>query len=249
MITGFPLGPEVSFFSRLVKAVAAERPVEAEVVSLAGFPIYRARGHLAKQVLRHKPDYVVVQFGTTDAIAALQRYLAERLRKGRKAKQHKGLVDPEKSHISSRGANPVDVIRWSMKALLARWLRVPPRTSLEVYKQSLSAIATEIMASGAHPIVLTPFRFGDQWSAHYGEQFAAAAEELASSLGFVVINGPEVLRPYPLQKILLANGYHLSAFGHEVIAQELLKRFSELESKERLSSQGCGEGCRRNSPR
>lgn len=230
MMMGFPLGPEASFFSRAVKALALHRPVEAKVVSLAGFPIDRARKHLAKQVLRHQPDYVIVQFGTTDAIAALQKFLADKLRRGRQPQKNQGLRGGEEIRISGRRANTLDMVRWSVKAVLARWLGVPPRTSLEVYKQSLSAIAKEIMASGARPIVLTPFRFGDRWSAHYGEQFAAAARELASSLGFAVINGPEVLRPYPLREILLANGYHLSAMGHEIIGQALLRKISQLES-------------------
>jgi hypothetical protein len=223
MITGYPLTPEVSFFNRLAGYLATTRPVEATVVSLPGFPIDRARRHLAKKVLSLHPDYVVVQFGTSDAIAPLQRYLAQRLGIRRKLQADRGLAAPAIRASARRAATSLDLVRWFVKGIVARVLRVPPRTPREVYRESVAAIASGILASGAKPIILTPFRFGDAWSEHNGKQFSGDIEQLARSMGFAAVDGRKPLRRYPVRKVLLATGDHLSAFGHEVIAKELLR--------------------------
>jgi lysophospholipase L1-like esterase len=228
MIKGPPMAPEVSFFNRLVSYLAELRPIEAKLVSLSGFPIERARNHVAKKVLSHHPDYVVVQFGSTDAIAALRRFVLERLGMGRKPAVERGLAAPTNRPEIWREANTLDVARWFVRGTVARCLGVPSRTPREVYRQSMSAIASELLAGGATPLILTPFRFGDAWSDHYSEQFAQDVEQLAETMGFVAVNGQKALRQYPARKVLLANGYHLSAFGHEVIAKELFRAISKV---------------------
>jgi hypothetical protein len=227
MISGYPMAPEVSFFNRLVGHLAATRPVEAKIVSLPSFPIDRARRHLAKRVLSWHPDYVVVQFGTTDAGAVLQRYLIKRLGIGKKSLTERGLSALSNRPGPWRAATFADMARWFVKGAIARLLRVPPRTSREIYCQSASAIASEIMASGARPLLLTPFCFGDAWSEHYAKQFSEDLEQLARTKRFLVVNGLKALRKYPHRKVLLANGCHLSSFGHEVIAKELLRVIME----------------------
>jgi len=210
MVAGYPFPQEFSFFSRLVEELAAVRSVDAKVVSLSGFLIDRARRHLAAKVLSHHPDYVVVQFGSSDAIAELQRYLRRRLGRLRKASARKGLSAAANNPSPVRAASLAFSVRWRVKGLIARWLRVPPRTPRQVYRQSVAAIASEIIASGGKPIILTPFLFGDSYSNEFGAQYAADVENLGRELGFAVVNSQQVLRQYPACEVLLADGFHLS---------------------------------------
>jgi hypothetical protein len=84
-------------------------------------------------------------------------------------------------------------------------------------------MVTEMKAAGARPIVLTPFRSGDSWSNHLGEQFSADIEALAGELGFDTVNGQHLLREFPVRQVLLADGFHIAELAHAVIAKELFR--------------------------
>jgi len=229
MTVGYPLPQEVSFFSRLIKELAAVRPVEAKVVSLKGFLIDRARRHLAAKVLTHHPDYVVVQFGSLDAFALLSEHLRQRLGRPRKAPARKGLAPAANNQSPLLAASLAHSLRWRVKGRISSWVRVPPQTSRQVYGQSVAAIASAIIAGGGRPVVLTPFLFGDSHSNQIGAQFAADVEDLGRGLGFAVLNGQQALRQYPAREVLLADGFHLSELGHAVIAKELFRIILETE--------------------
>jgi len=191
---------------------------------------------VAAKVLPLHPDYVVVQFGSLDAFAWLKEYVRQRLGRPRKAPARKGLAPAASNRSLIRAASLARLLRWRAKGRIASWIRVPPRTSRPVYRESIAAIASAIIAGGGRPIVLTPFLSGDRCSNQFGAQFAADVEDLGRELGFAVLNGQQALRPYPARKVLLADGFHLSEFGHAVIAKELFRIILESE-KHRLAAE------------
>jgi hypothetical protein len=79
LVTGYPLPEEAGFVQMAVTGAQAETDTEIELrtFGIHSCPATKAAEHLEEEVLLHRPDIVVLQFGQSDAKIPLKRLWIE----------------------------------------------------------------------------------------------------------------------------------------------------------------------------
>jgi hypothetical protein len=136
------------------------RPVQSRTVSLGGFPSPRAAKYLKNKVLDFNPDYVVIQFSSTDAQCPVRRK--------NRAAPTSGL-GPSKSSSNNpsyhgKASTVVSPLRWEIASLIGYLRKIDPITPLASYIQAIEGMAEDCKAAGATPIVLSPFVYGSRYT-------------------------------------------------------------------------------------
>ena len=74
MISGYP-HKSGGFFNIACTHIAEGLacPVESEIFSFGGFPATRAEKYLEPRVIGYAPNYVIIQFGSLDALCPVRR--------------------------------------------------------------------------------------------------------------------------------------------------------------------------------
>ena len=121
-----------------------------------------------------------------------------------------------------------------------------PRVSLENYKRNLHDMLTQIKATGAVPILMTPnpMAWTDKLRQLYGrspyqpddpdgfncllKEYSAACRELARSEKIHLIDIDNEFRKHDINSLLL-DGMHPNDTGHALIAERLLPAIHSLE--------------------
>src|SRR5262249_34431836 len=136
------------------------RPVLSRIVSLGGFPTPRAEKYLKKKVLNFDPDYVVVQFSSTDAQCPIWRK--------NRAAPTSGPGTPENNSnrpsYHAQASTVLSPLRWEIASLIGYFLKLDPITPLASYIPAIERIAEGCKAAGATPIVLSPFMYGSRYT-------------------------------------------------------------------------------------
>src|ERR1700733_12343216 len=113
MINGYPHGRGGLFeVACRVAEKALSRPVRSHLVSLGGFPAPRAAKHLKQRVFAFDPDYIVIQFGATDA----QCPIRARNRGDSLSSKSSLCLKDAKNH--GRPATVVSALRWEIASLI-----------------------------------------------------------------------------------------------------------------------------------
>lgn len=222
MIAGFPLSLETGFLHQAVQHLhrSGEFEVDFDIVAMGGFPVPRARTHLAKKVLANHPDIIVLQFGATDASAPLRNNFITRRR------LHK---TPHASEtVSPLPPTPADLLKWRLRSLASDILRVPSLTPIEDYLQIMLEMAHECRLSGSRVVVVSPFVMGGWRSDRFADQYRRAlAEPLARIPDIYYLDAYALLSRAPRPAMLLRDGFHLSARAHEMLGAELAKTLAQ----------------------
>jgi lysophospholipase L1-like esterase len=220
MIAGYPLSAETGFLDKAVQYLrdAQELEVELEIVTMGGFPVDRAQNHFAKRVLVTRPEVVVLQFGSIDASAPLHRGFGVRhlLKKRVQLNQifNRELKVRERDRLQP--PTPLDVIKWQLRNLGGEILCVPSITPLNRYLPAILRMVKECRAAGAVVVVLSPFVMGGGRSNRFARRYTRALEHhLPKDPGVYFLDAHRVLSRGRRADVLLRDGFHLSAPGHQ----------------------------------
>jgi hypothetical protein len=111
------------------------RPVQSAIVSLGGFPAPRAANHLKSKVFDFNPNYVVLQFGPTDAQCPIRtRNRTTAASSGRSTDRGlKSSSDDPGVSYHSQPATPLSPLRWELISLIGYLRKIDPITPLSSY--------------------------------------------------------------------------------------------------------------------
>lgn len=215
MISGFPFPADTGFLCHAMHQLHRDHGKQAwvEVVTMGGFPAQRAQKHLRKKVLALRPDVVVLQFGSTDASAPLRRSGWVRL-------WVKKPVHGDK--VSPSSATWKHALKWRIWGVASSLLRVKPVAPLEEYLAAMNNMVKACLAAGSAVVVVSPFVMGSGHSNRLARRYSRALGEIFSRLpNCHFLDAYSVLQPLPRRQILLSDGFHLSARGHELVGDRL----------------------------
>jgi hypothetical protein len=210
MITGYPY-ESGGLFEVACSLVERElsQPVQSTIVSLGGFTAPRAEKHFKRKVFKFNPQYIVIQFGSTDAslpIRATSRS-TDAVPKGRTA---------------YRSPSHVTIARWHVQSLLGFVWKTAPIASLLSYVSAIEHMVNDCISAEITPIVLSPFILGSYHSLKNAAKYTNALRDLNSSVnGMIFIDCVRLLSKSHKSQILLNDGLHLSRLGHNLIGEAI----------------------------
>jgi lysophospholipase L1-like esterase len=207
MISGYPFNSG-GFVELAVKEIQARTAldVQMKVLSLSGFPAQRAAKYLKRQVIPYSPDYAVIQFGSTDAACVLR-------------KRQKTSISGQKDYKS---ASHLSILRWKLRSIAADILKPEANSALECYLPAMEDIIAGCIDARIKPVVLSPFIFGANYSMRNAAHYAELLRHMLSKFPEArYVDCIRVLSQVPRSKALLADGFHLSRFGHRLVGLAL----------------------------
>ena len=216
MIAGYPLPAENGFLNLAVQHLRQQTQTQPslEIVALGGFPATRAPKHLAKRVLVHRPDVVVIQFGSTDASAPLRNGLILR---------HLIKKDPhQRIKVSTHAPGLVDGLKWQLRSLASELLLVPSLTPLEEYVTAMLDLVKQARAAGCQVVVVSPFVMASRRSNRFARHFTEVLQRRLPLDGKThFLDAHALLSVGPRRDLLLCDGFHLSPLAHQKVGAAL----------------------------
>ena len=216
MIAGYPLPAENGFLHLATQHLRRQTPaqVNLEIVALGGFPAHRAPKHFAKRVLVHRPNLVVIQFGSTDASAPLRNGIV--LRQLFKKDPH------VREKVSPLPPAPVDGWKWRLRSLASELLLVPPLTPLTDYAGAMLDMAWQARSAGCQVVVVSPFVMASGRSNRFARQYTDTLHRRLPVDGQThFLDAHALLSDTPRRDLLLRDGFHLSPLGHQKVGTAL----------------------------
>lgn len=213
MIKGSPF--EVGFLQ-----MAVRDQCELVIKSFGGFPAHRASKHFPKALKAGSFDLVVLQFGAIDANVILRSL--SRLR------------DNTNEGSSTSPSSP---FRWKS---LARWIVLDVVSlfskwevfDIHAYLQSMENMVSQAEAAGLQVIVVSPFcsgpRFRHKRAALYRDELAKLVAEHPRA---IFVDALTRLEKVPKRSVLMHNGFHLSEYGHSVVADTLRVEIERVSAR------------------
>ena len=210
MITGYPHegGGLFDVACALVEKELS-RPIEPKVLSLEGFPAPRAEKYLKSRVFPFNPDYIVIQFGSTDAVRPI-----------RAKPRSTGAVS--KGRTVYHSPNAFTIARRHIQSLIGFVWKTAPITSLSSYVTAIEHMVNDSISAEITPVVLSPFIFGSLHSFKNAADYTNALRDLNSRVNrMIFIDCIRLLSKAHKSKILLNDGFHLSRLGHDLIGEAI----------------------------
>ena len=225
MIAGTPHSFEESFFYKFLEQLSQDigLGIESRVVSLGGFPTYKAVAHV-NRALAKNPEYVVLQLGSTDSAVSLKRHFGLMLNQTPRfgtdvQSQSKFALNASGPFKQSKARKFVEF----SKDYLCRILSVTPvHGGVEVYLPAIRQVVEKISEAGARPILLAPFPHGDRVSNRWAWRFTNLLAELAKNEDVIFVDTFNGLSDIPQAELLYSDRLHLTPIGHERIARLLI---------------------------
>ena len=113
------------------------------------------------------------------------------------------------------------MVGWRIKGAVKWATRLHPSVHIDCYVKAMTQIAACIAESSV-PVVLSPFVLGDEYSNAGARRYGLAVREsLRAVPQAVFVDAWTALMKYPRWQVLLNDGLHLSAKGHEVVAETI----------------------------
>jgi GDSL-like Lipase/Acylhydrolase family len=218
MISGYPhaAGGMLEVACSLIEQ-RLSRPVRSKIVTLGGFPAPRAEKHLKSKVLDFNPDYVVIQFASTDAQCPIRR----RNHPTSKAIAHSSAKHAQTFSYHHRQATMLSPLRWELASLIAQLRNFEPITPIDLYIPAIERMAKYCGAASAKPIVLSPFVYGSRCTMKNAITYTTALRELAEAQDMILVDCLVPLTHLPKRSILQHDGFHLSQAGHKAVGEAI----------------------------
>jgi len=228
MITGFPHPVHAGFFHQAVSIVRNRGGygVAANTVVMDRCSACQAQDYLSAKGLVSHPDIVVLQFGSTDAGTPLRRGFGLRWLAAKRK-----LFEPGK--VYTHPAEWKHVLKWRVRGMASDLLMVKSHSTMEDFLAAYENMVRQCLDHGSAVVVLSPLVMGSGRSNRFARHFSEAlATKLSGRPGCHYLNAHAVLNREPLRKVLLYDGFHLSALGHallgEVLGDVLLNAASQI---------------------
>ena len=174
MITGYPHegGGLFEVACELVEK-SLLRSVQSHIVSLGGFPAPRASKYL-KKVFDFNPDYIVIQFGATDALCPIRARSRSTIRCSKP-----GVASGTSASTNhARPASALSSLRWEVASLIGYLRKINPITPLSLYIAAIEHMVDNCRSAGIAPVVLSPFVYGSRYTMRNAIAYVNALEKL-----------------------------------------------------------------------
>jgi lysophospholipase L1-like esterase len=223
MITGYPHkgGGLFEIACNLIEK-GLSRPVQSTIASLGGFPAPRAAKYLKSRVFDFDPNYVVIQFGATDAQCPIRtRSRPNDCRSG--PSTDRGLKSSFDLGVSyhSQPATLFSPLRWELASLIGHLRRIDPITPLSSYIAAIERMVDDCRSAGITPVVLSPFVYGSRFTMRNAVFYTNALHELLGAQDAILVDCISLLERFSKSLILQHDGFHLSPEGHNVIGEAI----------------------------
>ena len=229
MITGYP-HEGAGMFEIACELVEKRlsRPVQSTIVSLGGFPAPRAEKYL-KKVFDFNPQYIVIQFGATDA----QCPIRARSRPNNRCSELSNDGNSESSaalrtkrttsyfDYRDQPTTALSHLRWQLSALIGHLRKIEPVTPLSSYIASIERMVVECLSAGIKPVVLSPFVYGSRYTMRNAISYTNALHERLRAGDGILVDCVAALAKFPKSSILQHDGFHLSRAGHDLIGEAI----------------------------
>ncbi len=159
MISGYPHegGGLLEVACSLVEKELS-RPIEINVLTLPGFPAPRAVKYLNSKIVPFDPDYVVFQFGSTDAARPIRNRHSPTV----STSDGRAFARPTSLALAPafRAPTLLSTVRWHTQSLGGFFWKTAPVTSLSSYVNAIEHMVSDCISAEITPVVLSPFIFG-----------------------------------------------------------------------------------------
>jgi hypothetical protein len=225
MITGYP--HEGSGLFEVACGLIEQqlsRSVQSTILSLGGFPAPRAAKYLKKNVFDFNPEYIVIQFGATDAQCPIRA-------RSRPTDHRSSLTAPKHSRPDAtlatasyhgRPATALSPLRWQIASLIGHLRKIEPITPLSAYIAAIEQIVDQCRSVGIKPVLLSPFVYGSEYTMRKAIPYLDALHELNSrAQEMILVDCVSLLADLPKSKVLQHDGFHLSRLGHTLVGEAI----------------------------
>jgi hypothetical protein len=217
MISGYPhdAGGMLEVACGLIEQ-RLSRPVRSKIVTLGGFTAPRAEKYLKNKVLDFNPDYVVIQFASTDAQCPIRQH------------NHPTSKSIAAKHAQTfsyhhQPATMLSRLRWEIASLIGQLRKIQPITPIDSYIPAIERMAKDCGTVGAKPIMLSPFVYGSRYTMKNAVTYTTALRELAEAQDMILVDCLVPLTDLPKRSILQHDGFHLSRAGHQVVGEAIAR--------------------------
>jgi len=222
MITGYPHEGAGMFevACRLVEK-RLERTVQSTVVSLGGFPAPRAEKYLRQKVFAFDPQYIVIQFGATDAQCPIRARSRPTSTREANSNSSPGAAERPASY-HGQSATALSTLRWQLASILGHLRKIEPITPLSLYIAAIERLVDDCRTAGIKPVVLSPFVYGSRYTTRKSIPYVDALYELAAKAqDLIFIDCVRLLVEFPKSRILQHDGFHLSQLGQNLVGEAI----------------------------
>lgn len=231
MTNGYPLAPDVSFPARMRSLRIRGQLPEVTTFALGGFTAERAAKWILQKSHAHPADFTVIQLGSTDASVPVRT----RFRRPSKQPASSSLNPPVPVPSGGSGSSDPPApsgwfsgFQWFCEGIIRGLFGLQPVVPADDYARAVSRLSEEI-SKHSTTLVLSPFVMGDFYSNRHARNHSSELRQILSGIpGVIFVDAFDVLMAYPRKQVLLSDGFHLSSFGHEVIAGELCRVIAGL---------------------
>jgi lysophospholipase L1-like esterase len=225
MITGYPhKGAGLFEVACGVVEKRLSRSVQSTIVSLGGFPAPRAEKYLKKKVFGFNPQYIVIQFGATDAQCPIRARSRPTDRGAELSSDGNSKPSAALKTTSYHGqpATALSPLRWQIASLIGHLRKIEPITSLSSYTAAIERMVDDCRSAGITPVVLSPFVYGSRYTMGKAIPYVDALHELHSrAQGMIFVDCANLLANFPKPMILQHDGFHLSRAGHNLVGEAI----------------------------
>jgi lysophospholipase L1-like esterase len=227
MITGYPHENAGMFevACRLVEQ-RLSRPVLSTVVSLGGFPAPRAEKYLKVKLFEFDPQYIVIQFGATDAQCPI--------RAGSRPTERSSSLSSSRNSSSGAAqyhgqpATALSPLRWQLASVIGHLRKIEPVTPLSSYIAAIERMVNDCRSAGIKPVVLSSFVYGSRYTTRRAIPYVDASHELAwRTQDMIFVDCIRLLAEFPKSRVLQHNGFHLSRLGQNIVGEAIARSIVE----------------------
>jgi hypothetical protein len=239
MITGYP-HESAGMFELACGLIerSLSRAVQSKIVSLGGFPAPCAEKYLKKRLFDFDSEYVIIQFGATDAqcpIRAGSRPTAHSSSHG--ASKAIAVVAQSTGSYHGKPATSFSSLRWELASVIGQLRQIEPITPLSSYIAAIERMVGDCLSARSKPVVLSPFVYGSRYTSRKARPYVDALRELSSRTpGMIFVDCFSLLSALPKVRILQHDGFHLSRLGQDMIGEAIGKAI--IEDVQRAGSIG-----------
>jgi hypothetical protein len=224
MITGYPhQGAGLFEVACGLVERRLSRPVQSTIISLGGFPAPRAQMYLKKKVFGFNPQYVVIQFGATDAqcpIRAGSRPTDQLSSPSAKDNPSQSAASRATTSYHGQPATALSPLRWQLASAIAYLRRIEPITPLSSYIAAIECMVDDCRSAGIKPVVLSPFVYGSRYTMRKAMPYVDALRELGSrAQDLILVDCMRLLADSSKSRILQHDGFHLSRLGQNLVGE------------------------------
>jgi hypothetical protein len=167
-----------------------------------------------------------LQFGNQDATVGLEEYLTDKINTVNLLEDIVNKKHDSQLVVGHYKTKPIVQTLFLLKYVICRVLNiVPGNCNLEKSVDIVKEISEICKQKQIKLIVLSTLPSIDLLYNFYGKKYALILNKLSTEYGYTFINLRPVLNRCKKNDTFLSDGCHLSALGHEIVVETILRKF------------------------